>query len=208
MGAPSRENLVDPDGAMSAIPAEAGRFVAEQPQASRASTRDLVARARHGHADAYLMLFERFHGEVYRFATRRTGDHWVGQEIAADTLADAFAGIHRFRWQGAPFEAWLYTIARRRIADHHRARAKAPAPVAPPVDHGDIAARIADVDLVRRLVEMLPPAEREVIELRFMEGLDVRQTARRLRKRTGAVRIAQMRALDRLRGLIGGEDVG
>lgn len=167
------------------------------------TTEELVSRARSGDGEAYSMLFDRFHDEVYRFATRRAGDPVAGQDIAADTFTDAFGGIARFRWQGKPFEAWLYTIARRRIADHLRARGLADRhpPVESPhaIDHS---AAVVETETMRGLIARLPEGERDVIELRFMEDLDVDQAARRLGKNPGAIRVAQHRALTHLRRMV------
>ena len=151
------------------------------------------------------MLFDRFHDEIYRFATRRIGDPVAGQDVAADTFADAFKSIPRYQPTGAPFEAWLYTIARRRIVDQVRSRSRH--------DHaelGDAAAHtengheasVVDGMLLRALIARLPEAERDVVELRFMEDLDVEQTALRLGKQPGAVRVAQHRALLKLRTMM------
>ncbi len=164
------------------------------------TTDKLVRRARAGDEEAYGMLFERFHDEIYRFAARRLGDPVAAQDAAAETFTDAFAGIGRFRFTGAPFEAWLYAIARRRVIDAIRSATRQ-VPVAsvsqPRVeDHAD---GIAQTAHVRELIAGLPPTERMVVELRYMEDLDVDATARRLGKSPGAVRVAQHRALARLR---------
>ena len=155
------------------------------------------------------MLFDRFHDEIYRFATRRIGDPVAGQDIAADTFADAFRSIRRYEHKGAPFEAWLYTIARRRIVDQSRARARH--------DHAELTndehvassqgheAGVVDTVVLRALIARLPDAERDVVELRFMEDLDVEQTALRLGKQPGAVRVAQHRALIKLRTMMSEE---
>jgi len=186
-------------------------FVRERVTTGRPATmdevavRELVGRARSGDEEAYTMLFHRFHDEIYRFATRRLGDPDAGQDVAAETMADVFAGLGRFRWRGVPFEAWLYTIARRRTVDRLRARARNgheefPADVAVS-DHSDA---IVDAARVRAAIADLPRAERDVVELRFMEDLDVEQTALRLGKRPGAVRVAQHRAIARLRVALDG----
>lgn len=153
------------------------------------------------------MLFDRFHDEVYRFATRRIGDPVAGQDAAADTFADAFRGIHKFEQTGAPFEAWLYTIARRRIVDQMRSRARHDHAELPgdealaPASNGHESS-VVDSMLLRALIARLPESERDVLELRFMEDLDVEQTARRLGKQPGAVRVAQHRALTKLRTMM------
>src|SRR5258708_5872714 len=105
-------------------PPPAGVTPDARPAMEEIATDELVTRAPGGDREAYAMLFGRFHDEIYRFATRRLGDPAAGQDAAADTFADAFGGIHRFQFRGAPFEAWLYTIARRRVADQLRRRAR------------------------------------------------------------------------------------
>ena len=173
-------------------------------------TSALVERARTGDREAYALLFDRFHDEIYRFATRRIGDPVAGQDVAADTFADAFRSIRHYHNNGAPFEAWLYTIARRRVVDQIRSRTRH--------EHGELAgdellgrlssgheASVVDAVMLRALIARLPESERDVVELRFMEDLDVEQTARRLGKQPGAVRVAQHRALIKLRTLMSEE---
>jgi RNA polymerase sigma-70 factor, ECF subfamily len=168
------------------------------------TTEQLVDRARAGDREAYAMLFERFHDEIYRFATRRLGDPASGQDVAAETFEDAFKSIHRFSWRGARFESWLYTIARRRIADVLRARARADRASAGAVvvSVRDPATGVIDTIRTREAIARLPEGEREVIELRFMEDLDVEETAARLGRSAGAVRVAQHRGLQRLRTML------
>jgi RNA polymerase sigma-70 factor (ECF subfamily) len=167
----------------------------------------LVERARSGDREAYAMLFDRFHDEIYRFATRRIGDPAAGQDAAAETFADAFKGITRYEQTGAPFEAWLYAIARRRIVDQIRVRARHDHAELSPEDTvqhaiGGHESTVVDGMLLRALIARLPESERDVVELRFMEDLDVEQTAMRLGKQPGAVRVAQHRALTKLRTMM------
>lgn len=168
------------------------------------TTPELVSRARDGEREAFELLFHRFHDEVYRFATRRLGDATLGQDVAAETMADAFRSIHRFQFRGAPFEAWLYTIARRKLADVRRAPSRRESPVEQIADTGvaDASGNLLDAMQVRELLDKLSDSDREIIELRFMEDLDVEQTAKRIGKSEGAVRVAQHRALNKLREML------
>jgi RNA polymerase sigma-70 factor (ECF subfamily) len=167
----------------------------------------LVERARSGDREAYAMLFDRFHDEIYRFATRRIGDPVAGQDAAAETFVDMFKGIAKYEQTGAPFEAWLYTIARRRIVDQIRIRVRHDHAELSPADgsqpsFGGHESSVVDGLLLRALIARLPESERDVVELRFMEDLDVEQTALRLGKQPGAVRVAQHRALIKLRTMM------
>ncbi|HJT38077.1 MAG TPA: sigma-70 family RNA polymerase sigma factor [Actinomycetota bacterium] len=173
-------------------------------------TYSLVERARTGDREAYAMLFDRFHDEIYRFATRRIGDPVAGQDAAAETFADAFSGIRRFHQTGAPFEAWLYTIARRRIVDQVRMRARHEHAELPSSDMGQPSSSghepsVVDAMLLRGLIARLSETERDVLELRFMEDLDVEQTALRLGKQPGGIRVIQHRALTKLRTMMAEE---
>jgi RNA polymerase sigma-70 factor, ECF subfamily len=167
----------------------------------------LVERARSGDREAYAMLFDRFHDEIYRFAARRMGDPIAGQDVAAETFADVFKGIHKYEQTGAPFEAWLYTIARRRIVDQVRSRARhdyaeLPGDHALEPSSSGHETSVLDGMTLRALIARLPETERDVVELRFMEDLDVERTALRLGKQPGAVRVAQHRALTKLRTMM------
>src|ERR1051326_4186866 len=136
--------------------------VTPQPAATmdEMTVRDLVGRARSGDQEAFTMLFQCFPDEIYRYATRRLGDPDAGQDVAAETMADAFSSIHRFRWLGVPFEAWLYTIARRRSVDRLRSRARdrreeVPADASVP-DHSEA---IVESAQIRAAIAELPPTE-------------------------------------------------
>ena len=54
-------------------------------------------------------------------------------------------------------------------------------------------------------ISYLPPQQKQIILLKFIEGLDNREIAQIMRKRQGAIRVMQMRALAALRQKLGGE---
>jgi RNA polymerase sigma-70 factor (ECF subfamily) len=60
-------------------------------------------------------------------------------------------------------------------------------------------------DAVRAAFDRLEDADRDVLELRVVAGLSSEETAEILKTSPGAVRMAQSRALDRLRRLMGEE---
>ena len=59
--------------------------------------------------------------------------------------------------------------------------------------------RSADADLARTLLQTLPDQQREILLLRVAVGLSAEETGRALGLTPGAVRVAQHRALRRLR---------
>ena len=122
---------------------------------------------------------------------------------AEDIAAEGFARVWRHWESGRITQPWGYlrrtvvneTISRaRRSASEQRAQAQyRPAP------GSGLEEAVADGDLVARLLAGLPPRQRRLLELRFLEDLSERETALRLGISVGAVKSGTSRALARLR---------
>ncbi len=168
---------------------------------------ELVDRARRGDAAAWEALYRRAYPRLVAFARRRL-DPDAAMEAVSETMVRAVAGLDRFQWQGQGFDAWLFSILRHVIADGHRRaarrRAAAPEPAAPdyagPLDH---VIGVEEAVAVRRAFARLKPFERDVLELRVVAGLSSDEVAAVVGKRAGAVRMAQARALTRMRAWLG-----
>jgi len=167
----------------------------------------LVEAARVGDHDAWERLYRRVYPRLRAYVVGRVGSSRV-DDVMNETLTRAIAGIDRFRWEPAGFDAWLFGIARHVCADEHRwsrrARtlaAKAPTVVGIEPLPGEALERVEDDERVKRLFAKLSADERELLELRVMAGLSAQDTARVLGRSPGAVRTAQSRALSHLRRL-------
>jgi RNA polymerase sigma-70 factor (ECF subfamily) len=160
-------------------------------------------------ADAWEALYRRLYPALFGYAARRLGGE-LARDAVAETMARAVGGIGRFTWKGAGLDAWIYGILRNVVADAHRrhareARRRVPAAIPGP----DALEHIVDTEdaaRVRRAFAELPAADREVLELRVNGGLDAHEIARVLGKRPGAIRMAQSRALARLRRALEAEE--
>jgi RNA polymerase sigma-70 factor (ECF subfamily) len=167
--------------------------------------RSLVEQARAGNAEAWEILLRALYPRLAAYATRRNGPDYA-DDVVAETMTRAVESIDRFRWGRAGFDGWVFGIARRVSADHARREAKAarpsPTPDLPAGSVDDGLSLAEDHAEVRAAFEMLRPQEREVLELRVIAGLTAEQAAAVLGKRPGTVRVAQSRALARLRELL------
>ena len=168
-----------------------------------------VEGARRLDPDAWEALYKRLYPGLYGFAARRLGVELAGDAVA-ETMARAVAGIGKFEWKGAGLDAWIYGILRNVVADVHRGRARdarrrVPAALADadPLEH---VVHTEEAMRVRRAFAELPAADRELLELRVIGGLDANQIAVVLGKRPGAIRMAQSRALARLRHALDSEE--
>ena len=175
----------------------------------------LVRRARAGDHDALGELYDRFRDRVARFATGRLGDAEKAEDVTSETFEAMLRGLRGYR-PGTDFEAWLFTIAHRRVADHFRRQARrrelrldeAAAGSLPPAggsaggpEEAVLAAeRRAEVAVAFR---RLRPDQQEVLALRVLGGLLAAQVGEVVGKSEGAVRVAQHRALLDLRSAIG-----
>ena len=123
---------------------------------------------------AFAAIYERHRTPVYRYLRARTATDVDAQDLTAITFERAMSAIHRFQPVGGGMAAWLIRIARNAHSDalrqHHRRRTEVASDVAEPaVDASD------DSVVLRSLIDGLPPAQRDAIQLRFAAGLTARE---------------------------------
>jgi RNA polymerase sigma-70 factor, ECF subfamily len=151
---------------------------------------------------------------VLRYCRSRVGGYersfTSADDIAQEVCLAVLTALPGYRDQGKPFLAFVYGIASHKVADAHRSAARnraEPVPEIPDttdqtdgpeaqVMHGEIAGRMA------RLLESLSGKQRDILHLRVVEGLSVEETADAVGSTPGAVRVAQHRALNRLREVL------
>jgi RNA polymerase sigma-70 factor (ECF subfamily) len=145
--------------------------------------------------DVAALAFRRHYRQLYGFVRRRTASDVEAEDVVAEVFADAAAALERFRPGATPVLAWLYTVARRRLADEARRRSRMPAlAVAEPLEYGpDVAGAI------RRALEALPHGQRQVVVLKLIEGWSFREIADRVGATEAACKMRFSRALERLR---------
>lgn len=174
--------------------------------------RALVARAQRGDADAWEALYRRVYPALLAYASRRL-DREAARDAVSEAMARAVARIDRFSWesQGAEggrtpsFDAWVFAITRHVVIDAQRAAThrvsegapdEAPSDEPGPLDHLLGAERSS---AVRAAFHKLSAFDQEVLELRVVAGLSSDEVAAVVGKKAGAVRMAQARALEKLR---------
>lgn len=170
------------------------------PEATRND--DLVDRARRKDPDAWEQLYVAVYPRLLGYAARRV-DRSQAPDVVAETMARAVAAIDRLDLAGGGFDPWLFGICRNVVADHHRRsarndRRREPAPL-PVDDIGEGLENDEEARAMREAYTRLSDDDREVLDLRVVAGLTAEETAQVLGKQPGAVRMAQSRALERLR---------
>jgi RNA polymerase sigma-70 factor (ECF subfamily) len=182
---------------------------------------ELVTRAANGDAEATSALLALIRPGVVRYCRARLGRVAGGFDMADDVAQEVclavLAALPRFRDQGRPFSAFVFGIAAHKVADAQRAYVRHSVVAAVDVtavgsvlDQADPAPgpeqQALSTDLARRLSTLLrhlPDTQREIVVLRVGVGLSANEVGSVLGMSPAAVRVAQSRALARLRTLAG-----
>ena len=157
---------------------------------------------------AFAPLYEAYADAVYRYCYRRLGDPDAVADATSVVFTRALAALPRYHDRS--FRSWLFTIAHHTVIDGWRttrleARLEAGAGRADAAPSPEEAALRADAGQhVHRLLAHLPPDQRHVVELR-LAGLTNQEIAATLGRSVAATKMLQVRALTRLRTLLGPE---
>ena len=164
-----------------------------------------------GDPAAVAVLLGRIQPQVQRFCRARLGRRETtmgsADDVAQDVCMAVLAVLPDYRFAGVSFRAFVFGIARHKIADAFRAMARnrcdavEELPERISTEHGP-EQMVLDAERNGRLDELLSvlgPRQVEILTLRIAVGLSAEETASALDSTPGAVRVAQHRALQRLR---------
>jgi RNA polymerase sigma-70 factor (ECF subfamily) len=171
----------------------------------------VVADAVAGDRDALREVLETIRPIVVRYCRARVGtaerSGLSADDVAQEVCLAAMMALPRYQDQGRPFLAFVYGIAAHKVADAHRAAGRnraEPTEVVPERYSADAGpeqlAMNADAGArMEALLKVLPEKQREILILRVVVGLSAEETADAVGSTPGAVRVAQHRALGRLK---------
>jgi RNA polymerase sigma-70 factor (ECF subfamily) len=154
----------------------------------------VVAAARAGDREAFGRLYERFGPMVHGVLLTRV-PHTEVDDLVQDVFLAAFQRLSTLRAPGA-FGGWLAAIARNRAIDYHR-RSVAEQ-MTDDVPDGVVRPE-AEALAVLAVIQSLPPAYRETLVLRLVEGMTGDEISRRTGLTTASVRVNLHRGMKRLR---------
>jgi RNA polymerase sigma-70 factor (ECF subfamily) len=164
--------------------------------------RGLVDRAQKGDREAleelYLIHFDR----IYSYLHVSVGNRHDAEDLTTQTFLKMLESIGRFRWQSAPFSAWLFRIAHNLAMDHFRAsrRWQPEEEVPEPEPDEATSAEAGALQSIGRksmmeLIEDLSPEQQQVLTLKFLFNFANAEAATILGKSEGAIKSLQHRAL-------------
>ena len=171
---------------------------------------ELTTRAVRGQPAAIESLLEHIRPMVVRYCqarlARMAGQHHAADDVAQEVCLAVLSALPRYRDMGRPFASFVFGIASHKVADAVRATARLAVPTEELPDRPDeqpgpeeTVVAWLEAQRARALLARLPAHLRELLILRVVTGLSAEETGNVLGMSAGAVRVAQHRALARLR---------
>lgn len=168
-----------------------------------------IREAVRGKTSAFAPLYDHYQPMIYRFVLVKVGRREDAEDLTHQVFLSAWQNIKSYKPMGYPFSSWLYQIARNLIVDHYRARKSETSLekmdpeyfVAPATMHFDLVQKL-EIEKVRKAITELKPDYQDVIIMRFIEDLPLKEVAHVILKTEGAVKLIQHRALAELKKIL------
>lgn len=163
----------------------------------------LVESAANGNFEAFGELYHIYLDRIYRYVFHQVNDKMTAEDITEEVFLKAWKAIRSCKGKSDTFSSWLYRIAHNHLINtiHSLQRCTS-------VENEKLT-EISDPKLeietglerqeLLKVITSLPQNQRQVIILKFIEGLDNREIGQVMDKSEGAIRVLQMRALTALR---------
>ena len=171
------------------------------------SDEQLVRQAQNGNVAAVGELYDRHHMRIFRFVRSKVYHTQLAQDLTGEIFLRMVSALPGYRPQGVPFTAWLYRIARNHVINHgqkEQHRKQLPLTYANHIPHpNNNPATIVEQQLALERVlaglAQLDEDQREVLTLRLIAGLSLKEVADALDKTVAAVKTLQYRGTRALR---------
>jgi len=169
----------------------------------------LIDQAIRGKASAFGSLYDYYQPKIYRFVLIKVGRREDAEDLTHEIFKSALENIRTYENIGHPFSSWLYRIARNQIIDFYRTRKNevgldAVDPeffVAPAIAHFGMEEKLR-MEKVQGAIRRLKPEYQDIIVMRFVEDLPIKEVAMTLNKSEGAVKLIQHRAIKELKKIL------
>jgi RNA polymerase sigma-70 factor (ECF subfamily) len=170
----------------------------------------VIAYAQQGKADAVHVLYRAYADPIRRYCYARLGDIEAAHDCVQEVFLKVWKAIRSFVYRDElSFLSWLYTIANHVVISDIRKRKLVQLPLDPDLDAPsgqDLGRTVTDQLVLWNAIRQLTPDQQQVITLKFFAGLSLLEIAQIIKRREGAVKALQHRALRRLQSLLSNEN--
>ena len=191
--------------------------MAMEPNETERGDAELIADHVRGDESAFPILLERYLKQIYNFALRQCGSSEDAEDIAQETFLKAWKNLGKYRRESAQFRTWLFHIARNTTIDYLRKKkhvafsefdteeggnflTETLADEEPLAD--ELFFRAQNAQMIEDSLTKLPPRSREVLLLRYREGLTFDEIGEVLSEPLNTAKSRHRRALQALRNIV------
>jgi RNA polymerase sigma-70 factor, ECF subfamily len=160
------------------------------------SDADLLELSKRGDEDAFMTLYGRHQGPVFRFALHMSGSRDTAEEVTQDVFLGLLSGLRRYARERGSLQPYLIGMARNHVRRYLKQTAASPPADARQFlpDEGPNEGVDQELALLRAAILKLPSNYRETLVLCDLEGLDYAQAAAHLGCAIGTIRSRLHRA--------------
>lgn len=162
----------------------------------------LIGQAKAGDQEAFAIIYDQFYTPIFRYFYGRTGDKNLAEDLTQDVFLKGYQSLNAYTVGSASPLAYFYTIARHRLVDYWRKNKTETLTdeqlVVIPDDKEKTEKLAVDLENEKILQEglsSLTTDQREVLTLKYLNGLSTKEVAEMLDKSEEAVRQTIVRAL-------------
>ena len=165
-----------------------------------------VRKVRMGNADAFGKLYLKYIDPIYRFVYYKVGqDKDIAEDLTETVFFKAWKSVGSLKDNKANIRAWFYKIARNTVIDYFRTKDESVS-LDEAIDAKDNGKTLEEkihekltIEKIKQEMKNLTGIQREVIILRFIEGLSCKEAGEILNKDEASVRAIQYRGIQELR---------
>lgn len=177
---------------------------------------ELLAKVKALDPAALQALHQRFHVPVARYIQFKVSNVTIAEDLVGEVFVRVLEGVHRGKlWRDSP-QGWIMGIARHVVADYYRHKTRAKEVHLNSVSDNDLTTNEKNgpveqailnerKQLLWQAIEQLTDEQRDVVLMRFMGGISIKNVAEAINKTPGAVKALQHRALralaEKIKGL-------
>lgn len=173
---------------------------------------ELLIRAKKLDPTALQIIHQRFYGAVARYIQFKVGDATVAEDLIGEVFVKMVESLQRGKgWRDSP-QGWIMGITRHLVADYYRQKSRRqevqlPENLTDGEENGP--SHQAMLNERKRIlwgaIQHLTDEQRDVVLMRFMGGINIKNVAKAINKTPGAVKALQYRALrtlaEKIKGL-------
>lgn len=171
--------------------------------------KNIIAGAIRGEPEFFGLLYDHYQPQIYRFIILKVGRREEAEDLTHQVFLSAWKKISGYEDMGHPFSSWLYQIARNQVIDHYRNKrpevdleSNEAIALSSGVDEEKALSLKIETEKVMTAIKLLSEDHQDVIIMRFVEELSVKETSEAMGKSEGAVKVMQHRAIKELKKLI------